>query len=122
MTKLFERFDVVATPTRATVSYPADKNFEDVYPGISGGPPVIAAGNLTGLPALARAAGPPVEPAGTCAARLPGYGSAAVTTTSIFHCGLASWACTVARGGASPGSTQSSQIEFIAAKSAMSAR
>ena len=53
MTKLFQSFDVVATPTRATVSYPADKNFGDVYPGISGGPPVIAAGNLTGLPALA---------------------------------------------------------------------
>ena len=53
MTKLFQSFDVVATPTRATVSYPADKNFADVYPGVSGGPPVIAAGNLTGLPALA---------------------------------------------------------------------
>lgn len=53
MARLFERFDVVATPTRATVSYPADKNFEDVYPGVSGGPPMIAAGNLAGLPALA---------------------------------------------------------------------
>jgi aspartyl-tRNA(Asn)/glutamyl-tRNA(Gln) amidotransferase subunit A len=50
---LFERFDVVATPTRATVSYPIDRNFEDAYPGISAGPPVIPAGNLTGLPALA---------------------------------------------------------------------
>jgi aspartyl-tRNA(Asn)/glutamyl-tRNA(Gln) amidotransferase subunit A len=53
MTRLFQSFDVIATPTRATVSYPADKNFADVYPGISGGPAVIAAGNLTGLPALA---------------------------------------------------------------------
>ena len=51
--KLFERFDAVASPTRATVAYPADKNFEDVYPGISGGPALIPAGNLCGLPALA---------------------------------------------------------------------
>jgi len=57
MAKLFEQFDVVVSPTRATVSYPADKNFEDVYPGVSGGPPVIAAGNLTGLPALALPSG-----------------------------------------------------------------
>ena len=53
MAKLYANFDAVATPSRATVAYPADRNFEDVYPGISGGPPVIAAGNLTGLPALA---------------------------------------------------------------------
>jgi aspartyl-tRNA(Asn)/glutamyl-tRNA(Gln) amidotransferase subunit A len=53
MAKLYEKFDAIATPTRATVAYPTDHNFEDVYPGISGGPPVIAAGNLCGLPALA---------------------------------------------------------------------
>ena len=46
-------FDAVAAPTRATVAYPADKNFEDVYPGFSGGPPLIPAGNLCGLPAIA---------------------------------------------------------------------
>jgi len=40
-------------PTRASVAYPADRNFEDAYPGVSGGPPLIAAGNLCGLPALA---------------------------------------------------------------------
>jgi aspartyl-tRNA(Asn)/glutamyl-tRNA(Gln) amidotransferase subunit A len=53
MKKLFEKFDVVATPTRASVSYPADKKFEEAYPNVSGGPSVIAAGNLTGLPAIA---------------------------------------------------------------------
>ena len=53
MRKLFERFDVVATPTRASVAYPADKKFADAYPGVSGGPSVIGGGNLTGLPALA---------------------------------------------------------------------
>jgi aspartyl-tRNA(Asn)/glutamyl-tRNA(Gln) amidotransferase subunit A len=51
--KLFERFDAVASPTRATVAYPTDRNFEDAYPGISGGPALIPAGNLCGLPALA---------------------------------------------------------------------
>ena len=50
---VFAKFDAVASPTRATVAYPIDKNFEDVYPGISGGPGLIAAGNLCGLPALA---------------------------------------------------------------------
>jgi len=53
MKKLYAAYDVVATPTRATVAYPIDKEFQAVYPGVSGGPPIIAAGNLTGLPALA---------------------------------------------------------------------
>ena len=53
MKKLYASFDVVATPTRASVAYPIDKEFQTIYPGISGGPPTIAAGNLTGLPALA---------------------------------------------------------------------
>ena len=53
LSRLFERFDAIVAPTRATVAYPADKNFDDVYPGVSGGPPLIAAGNLCGLPALA---------------------------------------------------------------------
>ena len=50
---LFEKYDLVVAPTRASVAYPADKNFDDAYPGISGGPALIAAGNLCGLPALA---------------------------------------------------------------------
>ena len=53
MKKLYASYDVVATPTRASVAYPIDKEFQTIYPGISGGPPIIAAGNLTGLPALA---------------------------------------------------------------------
>lgn len=57
MAKLFEKYDAIATPTRATVAYPADRNFEDAYPGVSGGPSVIAAGNLAGLPALAMPVG-----------------------------------------------------------------
>ena len=53
MAELFQRFDVIVAPTRASVAYPTDKNFEDVYPGISGGPALIPAGNLCGLPAIA---------------------------------------------------------------------
>jgi aspartyl-tRNA(Asn)/glutamyl-tRNA(Gln) amidotransferase subunit A len=52
LAKVFERHDFVATPARASVAYPADRNFEDAYPGVSGGPAVIPAGNLCGLPAL----------------------------------------------------------------------
>jgi aspartyl-tRNA(Asn)/glutamyl-tRNA(Gln) amidotransferase subunit A len=52
VSKLFEKFDAVVSPGRASVAYPADKNFEDVYPNVSGGPPLIPAGNLCGLPAL----------------------------------------------------------------------
>ena len=50
---LFERYDAFVAPTRASVAYPADQSFGDAYPGVSGGPPLIAAGNLCGLPALA---------------------------------------------------------------------
>jgi aspartyl-tRNA(Asn)/glutamyl-tRNA(Gln) amidotransferase subunit A len=49
---LFETYDAVAAPTRASVAYPADKKFEDAYPNVSGGPPLIPAGNLCGLPAV----------------------------------------------------------------------
>ena len=51
--QLFQRFDVIAAPTRGTVAYPADQNFENVYPGVSSGPSLIAGGNLCGLPAIA---------------------------------------------------------------------
>jgi aspartyl-tRNA(Asn)/glutamyl-tRNA(Gln) amidotransferase subunit A len=57
MKKLYQSYDVIATPTRATVAYPADGEFAKAYPGIQGGPPVIPAGNLTGLPALAMPSG-----------------------------------------------------------------
>jgi aspartyl-tRNA(Asn)/glutamyl-tRNA(Gln) amidotransferase subunit A len=52
MEELFGKFDAVVSPTRASVAYPADQKFEDAYPGVSGGPALIAAGNLCGLPAL----------------------------------------------------------------------
>jgi aspartyl-tRNA(Asn)/glutamyl-tRNA(Gln) amidotransferase subunit A len=49
---LYAKFDALVSPARATVSYPIGPDFEKVYPGISGGPAVIAAGNLAGQPAL----------------------------------------------------------------------
>jgi aspartyl-tRNA(Asn)/glutamyl-tRNA(Gln) amidotransferase subunit A len=52
LAKLFEGFDAVVAPTRATVAYPADLTFEKAYPGVSGGPALIPAGNLCGLPAV----------------------------------------------------------------------
>ena len=52
LNELFETYDAIVTPGRATVAYPADQEFSKAWPGISGGPPVIPAGNLAGLPAL----------------------------------------------------------------------
>ncbi len=51
--RIYAEYDAVISPTRATVAYPADKKFEDAYPGVSGGPSLIPAGNLCGIPALA---------------------------------------------------------------------
>jgi aspartyl-tRNA(Asn)/glutamyl-tRNA(Gln) amidotransferase subunit A len=56
MRKMFESYDVIASPTRGTVAYPIG-DFANAYPGISSGPSLIAAGNLTGLPALAMPTG-----------------------------------------------------------------
>jgi len=52
MNGLYAKFDAVVTPGRATVAYPVDIEFAKAWPGVSGGPPVIPAGNLCGLPAL----------------------------------------------------------------------
>lgn len=92
MTKLFARFDVVATPGRATVSYPADKNFEDAYPGISGGPAVIPAGNLTGLPALVMPTGFGENGLPTAIALLgPAFSEARLVALGDTYQGRTSW-------------------------------
>jgi aspartyl-tRNA(Asn)/glutamyl-tRNA(Gln) amidotransferase subunit A len=52
MNALYAKYDAIVTPGRATVAYPADTEFSKAWPGVSGGPPVIPAGNLCGLPAL----------------------------------------------------------------------
>jgi aspartyl-tRNA(Asn)/glutamyl-tRNA(Gln) amidotransferase subunit A len=50
---MFGKFDAIAAPTRATVAYPIDVTFDKAWPGVGGGPPLIPAGNLCGLPAIA---------------------------------------------------------------------
>jgi aspartyl-tRNA(Asn)/glutamyl-tRNA(Gln) amidotransferase subunit A len=50
--KLYSRYDALVAPSRATVSYPLDRNFDKAYPGLGGGPAVIPAGNIAGQPAL----------------------------------------------------------------------
>jgi len=49
---LYAKFDALVSPSRASVAYPIGPDFDKVYPGISGGPSVIGAGNLAGQPAL----------------------------------------------------------------------
>ena len=49
---LFEKYDAIASPTRPSVAFPADVEFQKAWPGIQGGPPLIPAGNLCGLPAI----------------------------------------------------------------------
>src|ERR687886_163404 len=49
--EMFKKVDVLAAPSRATVSYPVDKTFDKAYPGIGGASP-IGASNLVGVPAV----------------------------------------------------------------------
>ena len=49
---LYAKYDALVSPARSSVSYPIGPDFDKIYPGISGGPGVIGAGNLAGQPAL----------------------------------------------------------------------
>jgi aspartyl-tRNA(Asn)/glutamyl-tRNA(Gln) amidotransferase subunit A len=49
--EFFTKYDALVAPSRSTVAYPADKNFEDAYPGISASSP-IGASNVVGVPAI----------------------------------------------------------------------
>ncbi|MGE3809511.1 MAG: amidase [Gemmataceae bacterium] len=51
--ELYEPYDALIAPSRATVAPPIDVEFAKAYPGKgSGGPPLIPAGNAVGQPAL----------------------------------------------------------------------
>ena len=50
--ELYSKYDALVAPSRATVSYPIGIDFDKAYPGISGGPAVIPAGNAVGQPAI----------------------------------------------------------------------
>jgi aspartyl-tRNA(Asn)/glutamyl-tRNA(Gln) amidotransferase subunit A len=52
MAELYSRYDALVAPSRATVSYPVAEDFDKAWPGVGGGPPLIAAGNVVGQPAL----------------------------------------------------------------------
>jgi aspartyl-tRNA(Asn)/glutamyl-tRNA(Gln) amidotransferase subunit A len=80
---LFERHDFVAAPTRPSVAYPIDLEFQKAWPGVAGGPPLIPAGNLCGLPAICL-------PTGTGEAGLPtsiSFMSAAFDEASLLQVG-----------------------------------
>ena len=49
--EFFSKYSLMVAPSRATVSYPVDKNFEDAYPGVSATSP-IGASNLVGVPGM----------------------------------------------------------------------
>ena len=49
--EMFKKIDILVAPSRATVSYPIDKTFDQAYPGIGASSP-IAASNLVGVPAI----------------------------------------------------------------------
>ena len=49
--EMFAKVDVLAAPSRATVSYPVDKTFDKAYPGVGASSP-IGASNLVGVPAV----------------------------------------------------------------------
>ncbi|HEY0077350.1 MAG TPA: amidase [Pyrinomonadaceae bacterium] len=49
--EMFQKIDILVAPSRATVSYPIDKTFDQAYPGINASSP-IGASNLVGVPAI----------------------------------------------------------------------
>jgi aspartyl-tRNA(Asn)/glutamyl-tRNA(Gln) amidotransferase subunit A len=49
--EFFTKYDALIAPSRSTVAYPADRNFEDAYPGITAASP-IGASNVVGVPAI----------------------------------------------------------------------
>jgi aspartyl-tRNA(Asn)/glutamyl-tRNA(Gln) amidotransferase subunit A len=49
--EMWKKHDLFVAPSRATVSYPIDKTFDQVYPGIGAMSP-IGASNLVGVPAI----------------------------------------------------------------------
>jgi aspartyl-tRNA(Asn)/glutamyl-tRNA(Gln) amidotransferase subunit A len=50
--QMYAKYDAVVAPSRSTVAYPINLDFDKAYPGLRGGPPIIPAGNIAGQPAL----------------------------------------------------------------------
>lgn len=51
MAEVYDKYDAVIAPSRTTVAYPINVDFDKAYPGVPG-PPIIPAGNAVGQPAL----------------------------------------------------------------------
>lgn len=51
--QLFEKVDLLVSPTRATVAFPIGPNFDEVYSDVRSGPSVISSMNLLGAPGIA---------------------------------------------------------------------
>jgi aspartyl-tRNA(Asn)/glutamyl-tRNA(Gln) amidotransferase subunit A len=49
--EMFSKYNLLVAPSRATVSYPINKNFDQAYPNINASSP-IGACNLVGVPAI----------------------------------------------------------------------
>lgn len=49
--EFFRKYDVIVAPSRATVSYPVSKTFDQAWPGVTASSP-IGASNLVGVPAI----------------------------------------------------------------------
>ncbi len=49
--EFFKKYSMLVAPSRSSVAYPVDKNFEDAYPGLAASSP-IGASNLVGVPAI----------------------------------------------------------------------
>ncbi len=50
--ELYAGYDALVAPSRGTVAYPLDRDFDKAYPRFGGGIPLIPAGNIAGQPAL----------------------------------------------------------------------
>lgn len=50
---MLRAFDVLVSPTLATVAWPLDRNFRDAWPGYGGGANIGGAANVAGLPGIA---------------------------------------------------------------------
>jgi aspartyl-tRNA(Asn)/glutamyl-tRNA(Gln) amidotransferase subunit A len=55
--EMFSKYAVLVAPSRATVSYPINKTFDQAYPNIGASSP-IGASNLVGVPAISVPNGP----------------------------------------------------------------
>jgi aspartyl-tRNA(Asn)/glutamyl-tRNA(Gln) amidotransferase subunit A len=90
--EFYSRFDAVIAPTRPTVAYPANVNFDQAYPDVKWGPPLIPAGNLAGLPAVCLPMGPGEKGLPTSLQLMgPAFSEEKLTALANFYQQATSW-------------------------------